>query len=243
MLTPEQDAFGQVLLAGLRGECAREIIERDDGLFDVGPGPALYFSEHDSWPRSVRDAMRLVQGRVLDVGCGAGRHALYLQSLGHDVLGTDISPGALEVCRARGLRETLLVSITGLSRRLGEFDTILMLGNNFGLCGSPRRARWLMTRFRSMTSPEACIIAQSVDPLSTEMPDHLAYHQRNRDRGRAPGELRIRVRYRRYVTPWFGLLLVSPDEMATIAEGTGWTIVQTLTDGGAGYLAVMEKEP
>ena len=58
MLTHEQDAFGQLLLAGLAGERHREIIERDDGHFDVGPGPDLYFSEYDAWSRCEREARR-----------------------------------------------------------------------------------------------------------------------------------------------------------------------------------------
>jgi 2-polyprenyl-3-methyl-5-hydroxy-6-metoxy-1,4-benzoquinol methylase len=44
------------------------------------------------------EAMQFVKGRVLDVGCGEGRHSLYLQEKWFDVLGIDISPLAIKVC-------------------------------------------------------------------------------------------------------------------------------------------------
>jgi SAM-dependent methyltransferase len=41
-------------------------------------------------------------GRVLDVACGAGRHMRYLSSLGHQVMGVDRNPEALDLARAFG---------------------------------------------------------------------------------------------------------------------------------------------
>ncbi len=42
-----------------------------------------------------------IRGRVLDVGCGTGENALYLASLGLDVLGVDAAPTAIERARTR----------------------------------------------------------------------------------------------------------------------------------------------
>jgi len=242
MLTEIQDAYGHLLLDHLAGVTGHEIIERDDGFYAVGPGPALYFSDYEAWQPAEQEALMLASGKVLDIGCGAGRHALHLQSQGCDVLGTDLSPGAIQVSKARALRQAGVRPVTSISSQLGRFDTILMLGNTFGLFATPKRARWLLRRFRGATSPGGRIIAQSVDPTRTHVPEHLAYHRRNIARGRLPGELRIRVRYRKYVTPWLGLLLVSQDQMSEIVRGTGWAVSQFLSDGGASYVAVIEKE-
>jgi SAM-dependent methyltransferase len=241
MLRDDQDAFGHNMLDHLRGDGGYEIVERDDGLFDVSPGPRLYFTEYADWPDDEKAAIEHAQGRVLDVGCGAGRHSLYLQAQGLDVLGIDVSPCAIEVCEARGLKNTHLVSITQISRRLGVFDTILMLGNNFGLVGNPKRAKWLLRRFHRATSQRGRIIAQTRDPYETDVAEHLEYHEYNRQRGRLAGQVRIRVRYKRYVTPWWDLLMVSQTEMEAILEDTGWAISQVF-DGTAGiYTALMEK--
>ncbi|MFQ5871357.1 MAG: methyltransferase type 11, partial [Candidatus Geothermarchaeales archaeon] len=117
-----------------------------------------------------------------------------------------------------------------------------MLGNNFGLFGSFRRARWLLRRFHGMTTEGARIVAESNDPRKTTLREHLEYHDLNRRRGRMPGQLRIRVRYRKHVTPWFDYLLVSKGEMEEILGGTGWGVRRYLDSEGSVYIAIIEKE-
>ncbi len=244
MIRGLQDAFGHALYDYLQSEGGRvlSVIERDDGLFDVDE-PKNYFVEYQAWPPHQQEAMAYVRGRVLDVGCGAGRHALHLQGQGFGVLGIDESPLAVKVCKLRGLGQTRVMSVTQISSRLGAFDTILMMGNNFGLLANWKRARWLLRRFRGLTSAQARIIAESMDPYQTQDPVHLAYHQFNRERGRAPGQVRIRVRYRKYVNPWFDYLFVSKKEMEQLLEGTGWTVTRFLDSEGAVYIAIIEKGP
>lgn len=242
-MQPQQDAFGQMLAASLRGEREAEAIERDDGFVNVGGGYAHYFATHEAWSPVEQEAIACVRGRVLDIGCGAGRHALYLQERGHAVVAVDVSPLAVQVCRERGVRDARVIPITRLSRALGPFDTILMLGNNSGLLGNVNRARWLLRRFRSLTTSQGLILAANTNPYSTTNPAHTGYHERNRQRGRMAGQVRIRVRFRQYTTAWFDLLLISPDEMRDIVSGTGWHIHQLLGDPNGGYVAVLEKEP
>lgn len=99
-----------------------------------------------------------------------------------------------------------------------------MMGHNFGLVGNVTRARWLLKKFLKMTNPGAKILAETQDLYQTTAPCHLAYHQLNRDSGRIGGQLRIRVRYRQFATPWFDYLFVSKPEMEQILHGTGWTV-------------------
>lgn len=132
--------------------------------------------------------MRLVRGRVLDVGCGAGRVALHLQQRGQEVVAIDVSPLAVEISRRRGVRDARVISVTEIDERVGPIDTIVMMGNNFGLFGSPRRARRLLRRFHSIGSDRKRIVAEVIDPHTTDDPDHLAYHERNRRRGRLAGK-------------------------------------------------------
>ena len=80
------------------------------------------------------------------------------------------------------------------------------------------------------------------DVYQTHVRAHLAYHKLNRKRGRMPGQVRIRIRYEDYATPWFDYLLVSPSEMAGVLKGTGWSIERTLKSGGPAYIAVIRKE-
>jgi SAM-dependent methyltransferase len=236
-----EDAFGERLMAYYRGEESPEIVERDDGLIDATAGPVVYFAQYNDWPPHYKKAMKHVAGRVLDIGCGAGRHSLHLQQQGFDVLGVDISPLAVEVCKLRGLKRAEVLSITQLTRKLGQFDTILMLGNNFGLFGGFKRARWLLRRFYNMTSPDALIIAETNDPYRTQNPVHLAYHESNRRRGRMSGQVRIRVRYETLATPWFDYLLVSKPELEEILRGTGWEVKEYIDSEVSMYIAVIGK--
>jgi cyclopropane fatty-acyl-phospholipid synthase-like methyltransferase len=185
----------------------------------------------------------LIRGRVLDVGCGPGRVALYSQEQGLEAVAIDISPLAIKTARLRGVKDARVLSITQASRKaLGIFDTIVMFGNNFGLFGNPRRARWLLRRFYGMTTADGRILAESRNIHATDKPEHLAFHERNRRLSRLPGQLRLRVRYKTMIGPWFEYLMVSPEEMAEIVAGTGWHIAQIFwADGGVDYTAVLQK--
>jgi hypothetical protein len=71
----------------------------------------------------------------------------------------------------------------------------------------------------------------------------VAYREANGQRGRLPGQLRLRIRYLQYVTPWFEYLFVSKGELEQLLEGTGWRATHHLdaeTEAGA-YIALIEK--
>ena len=63
--------------------------------------------------------MRHVRGRLLDVGVGSGRVALHLQESGHEVLGIDISPLAVEVARRRGVEDARVLAFKDVGPKLG----------------------------------------------------------------------------------------------------------------------------
>ena len=228
----DQDAFGRYLYDQFEADenAFAIVIEREDGLVDAGDVRDLYSADFARWPRYEQEAMSFVTGRVLDIGCGAGRHALYLQENGFDVLGIDVSPMAVEVCKRRGLRQVRVMSISQVSSRLGTFDTILMMGHNFGLFGSFDGARHLLKKFDRVTAPGSRIVAITLDPYQTSEPEHLEYHKLNLRKGRMGGQMRLRVRYKKYRTPWFDYLFVSTAEMVEILKGTGWGIKSTSTE-------------
>ena len=240
-LSKKQDAYGQEILAILEGREAPEIIERDDGYVDAYGGFYL-LAPFAKWDANERQAMRLARGRVLDVGAGGGRVSLHLQSKGLDVVAIDISPLAVEVCKRRGVRNARVMDFAKIDGRLGTFDTVVMYGNNFGLFGSPARAKRLLRRLHAMTSPNARILGETLDPYQTTNPDHLAYHRRNRKRGRIAGQVRIRARSRSLKTPWFDYLFVSRKEMREIVRGTGWHVARTTPARGPQYIAILEKD-
>jgi SAM-dependent methyltransferase len=236
------DAFGRALLDWVQGGTDPEIVERDDGFIDVGAGPDVYLSSFDDWPAPERQAMRYVRGRVIDIGCGAARVTLHLQKQGVDVTGIDTSPLAVRASRTRGARRVWRLSIDHLASRIGSFDTLVLLGNNFGIFGSPQRLHALLSEWGDRTSGEARILAESMDPYHDVPLLHRAYRRWNRERGRIPGQVRLRVRYRDWATPFFEWLFVSPGEMQSLLRGTGWHVRRLLGSNTSGpYVAILEK--
>ena len=198
-------------------------------------------SPNTKTPREKK-AVQYAKGRILDIGSGGGRWSLYLQKKGLDVLGVDNSPLAVKVCKTRGVNNVRVRPISEIDSRLGKFDTILMMGNNFGLFGSFKQARQLLKRFYEMTSPGARIIAESLDIYKPPVdPLHRQYHLRNRKLGRMPGQVRMRLRYRTFVTPWFDYLLVSKKQMWTILQGTGWKVNRFIDGPGPVYVAIIDR--
>ncbi len=240
----DRDAYGRQLLAQQEGrEPTAEIVERDDGYIDTGSHPGAYFEPYGQWPATERRAIRFARGRVLDIGCGAGRHSLHLQQAGYDVTGIDNSPGAVKVCRLQGLKKALVRPIADVDRfKPGSFDTILMLGNNFGLFGSAAGTRRILKKLSRITSPHARIIAGTRNPYLTTDRDHLRYHRQNKKRGRMAGQIRLRVRFGKVVGQWFDYLLVSPKEMERLLEGSDWYIERLIGSGEPTYFAVIRKK-
>ena len=240
------DAYGAQLLAQLQGKTDKytfEIIERDDNYIGAGSSPGRYFWDYPKWTPTEKKAIKLVKGKVLDIGAGAGRHSLYLQRKGFDVTSIDNSPGAVKVCKLRGLKKAKLLPIEKIGKfKSNSFDTIIMLGNNFGLFGSPQKAKTLLKTMYKITSPKTQIIVENRNPYKTDDPNHLEYHKLNRRKGRMPGQLRLRVRFEKLISEWFDYLFVSPAEMKMIVKGTGWKISKFITSRHPDYIAVITKE-
>lgn len=242
MLRGKKDAYGKLLWDYSNGEHVFEIIERDDGLIIEGGGPATYFTTYESWSSNRREAISLAKGRVLDIGCGAGRFGLYLQEKGFDVVGIDNSELAVKVCQSRGMKNVPPIGIEEIDGSLGLFDTVLMFGNGFGLLQSVDKARLILGRLNEVTSDGAQIIAESINPYGTSFQHDLRYFDRNRNKGRMPGQMRIRIRHLDYKTPYFDFLQASPEEIKEILEGTGWKLDSTLGNVKNGFVAVINKK-
>jgi 2-polyprenyl-3-methyl-5-hydroxy-6-metoxy-1,4-benzoquinol methylase len=241
VLKKSEDAQGRVMYDYYKGKQVAEIIERDDGYIDSSDGPKSYLSEYKDWSQHIKRVMRYVKGRVIDIGCGAGGHSLYLQNKGVDVLGIDISPYALKVCKLRGLKKTKLISANQLNSNLGKFDTILMLGNNFGLFENIKFGRRLLKRFSAIANHNACIIAETLDPYGTKEPYHTQYHRQNRLKGKFGGEVKIRVRYQNIISPWFNYWLAAKSEIQKMLDGTDWHVQDFIDSRGPIYIAVIVK--
>jgi SAM-dependent methyltransferase len=241
LLSEEQDAFGHLLSDYLEGELGRLVLERDDGYAGPALPPDVFFAERSEWPAEEQRVFGFVGGRVLDVGCGAGRHSLEAQRRGLHVVAIDISPGAVEVCRRRGVRDVRLLPLAAVDASLGVFDTVLMMCGNFGLVGTARDAVVVLRTLHGITTPTGRIVLDSVDPYRDNDRADLASQEQNRARGRFSGQVTIRLRCRGCATPWFELLNVSTRELGDLAAEAGWRVAHLVQGETPDYYAVLEK--
>ncbi|HEX7588678.1 MAG TPA: hypothetical protein VF478_10220, partial [Anaerolineae bacterium] len=126
--------------------------------------------------------------------------------------------------------------------RDGEFDTVILFGNNLGICGTLPRFRRMLRELYRITSPRGRILATTRQP-STTKPRHRSYLRKNLERGRAIGQIRVRLVRRGQRAPWFELLLLAPTDLMQIAAKEKWELasVFSLDSLEEGYAAVMEK--
>jgi SAM-dependent methyltransferase len=239
----DRDAYGHELYNFWKDGNEHEIIERDDGLIDASDHVGGYFADFKNWPVYEQEGMAfLAPGRSLDLGCGAGRVELYLQSQNREITGIDNSPLAVQVCRERGVKDARLMPVEKITTDVGMFSNIIMYGNNWGLMANPRQAKRLLRLFHRITNPGARILAESNNIYQTDNALHLAYQAWNRQRSRMPGQIRLRVRCGIHCSKWFDYLMVSKEEMEGILEGTGWKIIHTIDSTGSTYVAVLARE-
>ena len=217
-------------------------IERDDGYFrreDV----SWYYTTWRDFPSHERAALKFARGRVLDIGCGAGRHTLYLQRRGLRVTALDVSPRVVELARARGVKDARVANVCKpLPFRDGKFDTVLLFGNNLGIGGTLSKFRAMLRELHRVTSPHGRILATTCQP-STTNPVHRAYLQNNLACGRALGQLRFRLVFDGKRGTYFDLLLLAPTDLMQIAAQEKWELTRVfpLENFEQGYSVVMEK--
>ena len=226
--------------AGVSGQY---IIERDDGRVETLE-VSDYIKPFSEWDPLERQAIKHAKGRVLDIGCGAGRVALYLQTLGYEVVGIDLAPGAVKASRIMGLKKAYVMSATDLKFERNTFDTVVMFGNNFGVAGDEKQVISMLHTLQNITTPDAVILAGSVDATNTDNENHLKYHEINRVKNRPPGLVRIKIKYKGHETDWSNLWLVTIAELEMLAEKSGWQIdkiYQTGKINQPAYVAILSK--
>ena len=154
------DVFGKAIQDFYKGKNA--VIDTYSSIGGWDKLPVKYlFRSFEEMPEIEQTALKMAFGKVLDLGCGAGSHSLYLQNEGLSVKPVDISKGAIEVCRLRGLEHAEMTDLWNLKGV--QFDTILALMNGAGICGSMKRLPDFLTHLASLLKPGGQILMDSTD--------------------------------------------------------------------------------
>lgn len=176
-----------------------------------------YFRQYDDMPEIEKKALDLCQGKIIDIGAGAGSHALYLQKKGMDVTALDISGGACEIMRMRGVKKVLQEDI--FTYKEEKYDTSLMLMNGIGVTGSIENLDIFLDSLNDLLNPGGQLLFDSTN---------LIYLYSN-DQGEEKinlnddyyGQVQFRMEYDDFFTRQFSWIYIDFDTLAGMAEEKG----------------------
>ena len=186
----------------------------------------VFFRDADDMPDLELFAISECRGKVLDIGAGAGSHALLLQDRGGDVTAIDISPLAVQVMQQRGVKKAFEADI--YTYHPGKFDTLLLLMNGVGLAGDIDGLKTLLTHFRSLLNPGGQILFDSSD---------ISYlYEGNLPANKYYGEIAYQYQYKHLKTDWFKWLYIDEQTLTLIANEVGFDVNVLVEDEYDQYL-------
>jgi SAM-dependent methyltransferase len=221
-------------LAAFHGGRRDEVLLVASDLWEdeAAPVAAYYRPDDQDLPDVERRALDLCRGRVLDLGAGAGRHALEIQRLGLPVTAVDVCREATAVMRARGVRDVRRGDLEAVS---GErFDTVLMMMHGLGIVGDRSGLRSFLRRVPAVLAPGGQVLADSADLL---VPLREAGYGRATARRLSRAPVRFRLTFdglRGEPYDWF---FVPPDLLREEARRAGLGMEVVATGDRGTYLA------
>jgi SAM-dependent methyltransferase len=188
----------------------------------------VFFRPGEDMPELEHHALSFCSGKILDIGAGAGSHALLLQSAGHDVTALEICESACEIMLDRGVKKIINRDLFDFEKE--QFDTLLLLMNGIGLCGDINGLRKFLSHSKKLLKPGGQLIFDSSDIsyLYTEhnMPPENYY-----------GEISYQYEYQSVKGDLFKWLYVDYNTLSAMAENMGWNSELLYDDDMDQYLA------
>lgn len=209
--------------------------------FDDDVIPVHYlFREYREMPPLEQKALEECSGKVLDVGCGAGSHALYLQNKKQlEVTGIDSSEGAIEICRLRGLKDARKMLFEDFEE--AGFDTILLLMNGTGIVGQMKNLDGFFRKLKELLSPGGQVLIDSSDLSYLFDPDQDGGIWVNPSEGYY-GELTYSLSYKDQTSSEFNWLYMDFNSLHLAASRNGFRCKLLQEGEHYNYLAKLELD-
>ncbi len=225
------DVYGKALLDYYH-QANNEILLLHNSYGDPEDMPLdVFFRQTEDMPDLELQALALCKGKVLDVGAGAGCHSLVLQERGFDVQAIDISKGAVELMRERGLRNVHLLDFFNITQK---FDTLLFMMNGIGLCGSLDGLNKLLDYATQLLNPNGQLLFDSSDIA-------YLYEDLVLPSDQYFGEISFCYEYQGTKGEWFNWLYIDPLTLAKYSQAKGWKCEIVFRDDQDQYLARLSR--
>jgi SAM-dependent methyltransferase len=169
------DPLGQAMLAYQRGEYDRgDLLYRDGDEVQDGLVEEHYFGDPFDPSEFAARRREHVEGPVLDAGCGAGRDAFWFQEH-YETLAVDISPGAVQAARERGVENAEVMDMFDLGVADGAFRTVYVTGTQASLSSSLTGLSALLAEFARVTDADGTAVVDMLDPTTDGFADAFGY--------------------------------------------------------------------
>lgn len=228
------DIFGNAIKAFFEtGDEQDILVHSPDFDDDVIPVPYL-FRTYEEMPEIEKKALELCRGRILDVGCGAGSHSVYLQQADFPVTAIDTSEGAIEICKKRGISDARNVAFEDLSEE--KYDTLLLLMNGTGIVGKMRKLDSFFGKIKELLKPDGQVLIDSSDLIFLFDPDEDGGVWVDAAQGYY-GELTYRLSYKGETSKSFDWLYLDFDSLSLAATKNGFSCEKVMEGAHYDYLA------
>lgn len=231
-----RDIMGDALLDYFHGRYTEDLVTWTNITEDDEMSLPYMFRDFEEMEPIEQVALETARGKVLDIGCGAGSHALYLQEKGLEVKGIDVSKGAVEVCKLRGLQNAENIHLLDLKDE--KFDTIIILMNGTGIFRNLKEMPKYLQHLKSLLNENGQILVDSTD---------LIYMYRDPEDGsylvptdRYYGEVRFWMSYKGIEGKPFDWLYINEDIFEDYCKENGLNLEVIARGENYDYLAKLE---
>ncbi|WBL23214.1 class I SAM-dependent methyltransferase [Zunongwangia sp. HRR-M8] len=226
----QKDIFGMAMKAFYFDKDETPITVHSPDFDDDEIAIEYLFRNYAEMPKTEQKALKLAYGKVLDVGCGAGSHTLYLQKKEIDVKAIDTSEGAIAIAKERGVKNA---NVQDFYAENGCYDTLLFLMNGTGIIGNLINTDNFLNICKEVLKPGGQILIDSSD-LSFLEDDEEPNNDFDRN---YIGEIDFKISYKEEQSEYFPWLYLDFDMLKLAAEKNNFNCELILEGDHFDYLA------
>lgn len=183
---------------------------------------SVYFSDFDTEKEDYEWVASWLDGPLLDIGAGTGRHALYFQDH-FETVAVEVSEHLVEVMRERGVHDARHIDMFDIREEFerDQFKSVLMIGTQLGLTASLQGLRQFLGDLSFVTTPDAIAVVDSYHPAKSIQFDVPGFR---RDPTQGAASRILQFEYEDEISEPLLFRFVSPDRLQEAVVGTGWEI-------------------